>query len=352
MPIGLSVIIPVYNTPAPLLNQCISSIRNSLYLMGEDVEILLINDGSTASHVEPILRETENADNRFKYLFQDNAGVSCARNLGIEKAKGKYVAFIDADDYLEPAALPYMLQTAKRTGLEVVMFGFCRSDEDTKERTPLKQHYQVSKDIIQSLISNNMERWYSCGTNLASVWAKIYKRECLLSNHLSFIQDIAPNEDGFFNLCLLTHIPEFYVDNTIVYHYVIYDGSAIHKFSNHDIRVGKIILPMLEEKAHVYGLDEVAINASLSYRALKVVMSATHSYFTHPQNTKSFWELKAEIDNFLSDSSIKKWIRRYRIKDVRDKSQLKLIVLLKLHVFPIVLILDRWKMKLKMKVNK
>ena len=340
--VKLSVIIPIYNTPAPFLEHCISSIRENLYLMADEVEVLLINDGSTESYIEPMLKAVETADCRFKYVYKDNSGVSMTRNLGIEIAQGEYITFMDADDYLEPDVLPYMLQTAMHTDVDMVMFGFCRDDVDMKERKLLKQRFEVNKEIIQTLISNNMQWWYSHGINLASVWAKVYRREKLLLHHISFIQDIAPNEDGFFNLCLLCKSPTFYVDNTLVYHYVIYTDSAIHKFSNCDIRIGKNILPRLEEIADNYG-EGADLATSISYRALKIIMSAKQSYFTHPQNTKPFKELKAEMNEFLSEPIIKKWIKRFRLRNVRSKMELKNIILLKLHLYPIFLIVDRCK---------
>lgn len=340
--IKLSVIIPIYNTPAPLLEHCISSIQDNLCLMDDEVEVLMINDGSTESHIESMLKAVETADSRFKYVSKDNSGVSTTRNLGIKMAQGEYITFIDADDYLEPDALPYMLQTAMRTDVDMVMFGFCRNEVNIKERKLLKQRFEVNKEIIQTLISNNMDWWYSHGANLASVWAKVYKREKLLMHNIFFIQDIAPNEDGYFNLCLLCKIPAFYVDNTLVYHYFYYADSAIHKFSNCDIRIGKNILPRLEKIAENY-TDDADYSTSISYRALKIIMSAKQSYFTHPQNTKSFCELKAEMDEFLSEPIIKKWIKRFRLRNVRSKMELKNIILLKLRLYSIVLIMDRCK---------
>ena len=340
--IKLSVIIPISNTPAPLLDHCISSIRDNLCLMGDEVEVLMINDGSTEPHIESMLKAMETADCRFKYVYKDNSGVSTTRNFGIKMAQGEYITFIDADDYFEPDALPYMLQTAMRTDVDMVMFGFCRNEVNIKERKLLKQRFEVNKEIIQTLISNNIDWWYSHGANLASVWAKVYKREKLLMHNIFFIQDIAPNEDGYFNLCLLCKIPAFYVDNTLVYHYFYYADSAIHKFSNCDIRIGKNILPRLEKIAENY-TDDADYSTSISYRALKIIMSAKQSYFTHPQNTKPFKELKAEMNEFLSEPIIKKWIKRFRLRNVRSKMELKNIILLKLRLYSIVLIMDRCK---------
>ena len=317
--------------------------------MGDEVEILLINDGSTDSHIEPMLKAAETANSCFKYVYKENSGVSMTRNLGIEMAQGKYITFIDADDYLEPDALSYMSKTVECNDADVMMFGFCRDGVNMKARKLIKQRFEVDKEMIQTLISNDMERWYSLGTNLASVWAKVYRREKLLLYHLSYVQDIAPNEDGYFNLCLLSKISAIYVDNTVVYHYVTYAGSAIHKFSNCDLRIGRNIMPRLEVIAVNYGLTESEYTASISCRALKLIISAKRLYFTHPQNPKSFWELKSEMDEFLSEPVIKKWIGKLRLSDSKNKEELKNIVLLKLHLYFIILIKDRLKRKIRKK---
>lgn len=341
--IKLSVIVPIYNTSAPLLEHCISSIQDNLCLMGDDVEVLLINDGSTKLHIEPMLKAVETDNSCFRYIYKDNSGVSMTRNLGIEMAQGEYIVFIDADDYLEPDALPYMLKTAIWADVDMVMFGFCFDDVDMNERKLIKQRFEVDEEIIQTLISNNMERWFSCGTNLASVWAKVYRREKLLLHQISFIQDIAPNEDGYFNLCLISKIPAFYVDNTLLYHYVVYGGSAIHRFTNCDIRIGKNLLPRLEVYAEKNHLNKNEYTASIGYRTLKLIISARRLYFTHPQNTKSFWELKAEMNDFLSEPIIKKWIKKLRLKDAKNKEDIKNLVLLKLHLYFIFLIRAQMK---------
>ena len=100
---------------------------------------------------------------------------------------------------------------------------------------------------------------------------------------------------------------------------------------------------MFAEKS---SLNEIDYSASIGYRTLKLIMSAKRLYFTHPQNTKSFWELKAEMNDFLSEPIIMKWIKKYRIKDVRKKEDLKNLVLLKFHLYIIFLIWDQMKRKL------
>ena len=92
----VSVIIPIYNTQ-DYLEECIKSVVNQKY---SQLEIILINDGSTDMSGE-ICRKWAALDSRIRYVEKENEGQGIARNLGIQMAKGKYIVFIDSDDYME-----------------------------------------------------------------------------------------------------------------------------------------------------------------------------------------------------------------------------------------------------------
>ena len=94
----ISIIMPVYNTPEKYLKECIDSILAQTY---KEFEILIINDGSSDKTCN-ILSKISKKDLRINVFSKENGGVSSARNLGLEKAKGEYIAFVDADDVLEP----------------------------------------------------------------------------------------------------------------------------------------------------------------------------------------------------------------------------------------------------------
>ena len=113
--VKVSIIIPVYNCET-YLEQCIKSVfRQSI----KDLEIICINDGSTDSSVE-IIEQLQKEDGRIILYHQENQGAGAARNLGIRKAEGKYIAFLDADDYfLDTDALELMFYACKMNGAAV-----------------------------------------------------------------------------------------------------------------------------------------------------------------------------------------------------------------------------------------
>ena len=96
MPPLISVIVPVYKVECYLKN-CLESILSQTY---QNIELILINDGATDGSSE-ICTTWMNKDTRIKYYYQENSGVSAARNLGMENACGQYIAFVDSDDFVE-----------------------------------------------------------------------------------------------------------------------------------------------------------------------------------------------------------------------------------------------------------
>ena len=97
MNIKISVIIPIYNMEK-LLNRSLDSVKNQSY---QNLEVIMVDDGSTDTSAE-ICRDYAAKDPRFHYFYEENSGPSAARNLGLEKCTGDYIAFLDPDDYLHP----------------------------------------------------------------------------------------------------------------------------------------------------------------------------------------------------------------------------------------------------------
>lgn len=338
----LSVIIPIYNTPKELLEHCISSIKDNLCVFSEEVEILLINDGSTEPHIEDMLKLAEKEDSHFKYIYKPNSGVSDTRNLGINMAQGEYITFVDADDYLEPDAFSYMLSVAEKIDVDVIMFGYC-DNEDTSNLKPEERKMVSVKEahILQRVISERNPMVLN--SFLCSVWAKLYKRIFLLKENSQFLPQLTIGEDAFFNLELLNAIKDFYVDGKLVYHYVMGNSSAIRKFSNERMQSLITVLPLLEQFAKKNEYNNSNLYSAIKYRVLKYIRASREQYFVHPENRKSFWELKKEMDSYLSTPTIQNYINELSVFDAIDIMELKNIILLKLHLYWIFLITERKK---------
>ena len=122
----ISVIVPVYNTEE-YLDQCISSLIQQEY---KDLEILLVDDGSTDGSAE-ILDQWRVRDPRIIVIHCDNnIGVSAARNIGLERSTGDYIAFVDSDDWLEPFMYFEMMKYIEKTGADIAVGGFIRIENN------------------------------------------------------------------------------------------------------------------------------------------------------------------------------------------------------------------------------
>ena len=202
----ISVIIPVYNVE-PYLRKCLDSVINQSM---EEIEILLIDDGSTDGS-GAICDEYSKNSNKIKVFHQKNGGISFARNIGLKNAQGKYVMFVDSDDFVEKdfCRIPYLL--AIKYNADLVVFCY-RSVLNNHER--LKNYNSTIENGIitkQQLIDNLH------GVVCNSVWNKIYKKS--LFENISF-PNVKCREDVYTLCRLVVKANTIVFHNRVLYNYV------------------------------------------------------------------------------------------------------------------------------------
>ena len=182
----ISVIIPVYNGAA-FVENCIRSILNQSY---QDLEIIVIDDGSTDNSYQ-ICESLAKEDGRILLIHQENSGVSAARNKGIALARGEYIMFVDSDDQLLDGAI---MPTVLAEKWDCLLFDM-QNCEDGKER-------QIKKlNLIKNLPLEKTEILKAaCENKLNSSCAKIYRRELVTRNNLTFDESMVVAEDAKFVL--------------------------------------------------------------------------------------------------------------------------------------------------------
>lgn len=193
---AVSVIVPIYNT-AGYLSECIDSIINQTL---PDIEIILINDGSTDGSGK-LAEEYAKKHNNIILIHQDNAGLSAARNRGLRAAAGKYVYFIDSDDLLEETALENLYQTSERERLDILYFAartFYESDALKNECKNFNNHY-LRKGLYPDVLEGKdlLSALYRNGDYKVSACLQFIRREYLLENGIWFYEGII-HEDNLF----------------------------------------------------------------------------------------------------------------------------------------------------------
>ena len=173
----ISVIIPVYNT-YPYLRQCLESIINQTY---KNLEIIIVNDASPYIEDDEICKEYASIDERIIYIKHEvNKGLGGARNTGIKAATGKYIAFIDSDDFLTDltAYEESMNILNNNKDINMVFFSF-----SFYENNILKE-YLIETINYNQKIKLNENRMI---IEVPAVWFKIYKREDIINNNIFFL---------------------------------------------------------------------------------------------------------------------------------------------------------------------
>lgn len=212
----LSIIIPCYNVEKFVRN-CTESI---VMQQGFDFEVILVNDGSTDKTLE-ILENLAQTDERIKVINQENQGLSGARNTGIENAKGDYIMFVDADDWLEPNA--FELISKNFNNEDLFCFSYNRVFDHKITPRDLKIEGSFDANFIQrrmvGLIGKELSD-PSQADSLVTVWGKIYKSDFIKKNNIQFVETkIYGNEDALFNIQYLEFASNSKVLNLPLYNY-------------------------------------------------------------------------------------------------------------------------------------
>ena len=187
----LTIIIPVYNT-APYLPDCLTSILGQTF---SDFELLLIDDGSTDGS-GTICDEYANKDNRIRVFHKENGGVSSARNLGLDNARGEWFYFVDSDDELLPGSLQTLVDGITED-VDIVGGGYERfgSKGELLEAVDERVTITLSKEETLLIVSNDRPKYYSY---LGYMWMWMFRSSVIRSHHLRFDTSIKIKEDTLF----------------------------------------------------------------------------------------------------------------------------------------------------------
>ena len=208
----ISVIIPIYNVEA-YLNKCLQSIADQTY---SNLEIILINDGSPDG-CDKLCKEWEQKDSRIIYIKKENGGVCSARNLGLDKATGNYIAFVDADDYISPLMYEKLYTLMVDNKADLVICGRTRILEG---RTVT---YKNTGMQIFSGKNVNMQN-LSCQFDLNICMNKLYKKS--LFKDLRFPSNMTYAEDLFIVPDILDNAQKIVYTAEGLYYYVERGNSA------------------------------------------------------------------------------------------------------------------------------
>ncbi|EJL91214.1 glycosyltransferase family A protein [Pantoea sp. GM01] len=281
-----SLIIPVYNSQKTIQRTLLSVLKQTF----SNYEVIVVNDGSSDS--TPKILEEFSAYSQVTVIHQINAGVSAARNSGMQQAKGDYVLFLDADDWVDDNFLMIFKQNLDAWPAETVdlMVG---NLNDSRVGKVSQAGFFSNEDIPYVLGELEMS------DNIGYLHNKCYRRQIIEELNLRFLEGISMSEDLLFNLKFFSCISNFLVTPGAAYHYEDVEASlSKRKVQYSELKVRKQFLTALYDsiisKYHASDLDYFLKGISKRVLALdmQIVTAMYHSSFSPADIAQEINEIK------------------------------------------------------------
>ena len=293
----ISIIIPVYNTEK-YLDACIDSLVNQTF---KDCEFIFINDGSIDSSSE-ILNKLASKDTRVIVINQGNQGVSIARNNGLKIARGKYIGFVDADDWVENDMYQILYDEIEFSYTDLVMCNSkCYQNGDfyvSGFKFPQNKILDINfikKELLPYLIKHD---------DLYSLWNKLYKASIIKQYGILFPEGNALSEDNIFNMLYFNKIKTLKYINYIGYNYRDTEDSATRNIFKMDYFKNYLDIYKFNYRSYMdlVQTDE-EINKLKSEKFIKNTISLINIYF-QPSKKVGFFKRYNYVKSITNNEEV------------------------------------------------
>lgn len=306
--IEISIIIPIYNPIKEYLEQALESL---LIQNLEGIELVLILDGSN-QNTEKICEKYQNKSKQIKIYKQENKGEGGARNTGIEKSTGEWVAFLDPDDWFEPNSIEIMkkaIKNYKEKAIDIMIFDTYINYKNKQVENKFYNRDGIlsekDKEEIQlQNIEKGITKYYPNNCNVSVVWAKLYSKEFILKNKLKFKEKIKRMPDTIFNIKAFEKATNIVHCNEYIYHYRKNENSITHNYYNTMINDINIFLEEVEKYIKKYKKDERFIQTYYISILTKIInfieITGIYKNVTNVENVAQNKEIIEKVEIFKS----------------------------------------------------
>lgn len=297
--IKVSIIVPVYNT-GKYLHDCLDSIVNQSL---KDIEIICVDDGSTDNSLE-ILEEYEKEDSRVRVFSIEKSGLSIARNFGIEQANGKYIGFVDSDDYVNEFMFEKLYISCEINDLDLSMCKISLFDDETGEVNNDLDYYNLSvfEDFDKKVFNADDTTSFTCDI-VVSVYNKLYRRSFLIDNSIEFPPHLL-FEDGIFFIKTYLTAQRISVVNEFLYYCRLNRKGSIININKKNNYVD-IVYVYKKEREILKQLNKYSEYKVLLANRMLFLILARYTQ-TSPEYKENFYNvLKEDLIEVLEDEEIK-----------------------------------------------
>lgn len=329
-----SIIVPVYNAGEEFLRRCIRSV---LAQDDADYELILVDDGST-DNSGAICDEYAAIDARVHAIHKQNGGVTTARNIGVDAATGKWLLFIDNDDWIADDTLSILRSLVGETAYDFVLFDSNQIREDgicsVNKTVEYVDGTILTDDQKRLMLLDTIATGYhnrQTGVGIYTVWCKLISREFMLQNHIRFYEDMTIADDVMFNVDCWVHSTGqvLYVERALYQRYN-YTKSDSYRWHSEIVENDRNFLQHMHQSLGDLVKDP-DIKEALYKRYVVCVMGVSRFDMRHRENLKSRIERANDLKRLSRNAPYKDGIF-YAKWSWFNKDQIKLLLLLKLHM--------------------
>lgn len=317
----VSVVIPVYNCEE-YIEKCVESIQHQNYAKLNKIQVILINDGSTDNSLK-ICNQIKNhiKDLSIEIITEKNSGVSSARNKGIKAAKGKYIMFLDADDYISENTISGLVDFFDSHYEEIELVTYPRYEVDTKKQT-VKQMKRYTDCFEETRIYDIEKEFQSLVPTLNVIVKNLYDNNVLFDESLFF------HEDTLYTTEIIMRNKKIGYVKDAIYYYRIYDGNTVNTKSN-PLFSFEQYMSFFEKLVEKYKKPDGSIPRYIQSNILNTIKwrlteDKLYPYYLEGEEyTKAIERIKnivSKIDNvvIVSDKQVDRYHKLYLLKQLKE----------------------------------
>lgn len=316
----VSVIVPVYKVEK-YLKRCVESIQNQTL---EDIEIILVDDGSP-DRCPQMCDEFAASDSRIRVVHKRNGGLSSARNAGLRISTGKYVGYIDSDDYAEKDMFERLYNCAEEHQVDFVMADYWRVSNGTRREKTLdiREGLYTKEDIVREIYPMLIMRECVDYGPLLSVWHCLYNTEFVKSNNLYFDEEIKWSEDCIYS-AILGYLANsfYYLKHECVYNYIQNENTITTTFKP----AAWGVYCRMNEKLRRYfdKREDYDFSRQLDLHMLYFACSVFRQLVYSNYGFKQKYEVRRHV---LNDSHFRRAMNNFKIPDVGIKFKIMIFLM-------------------------
>lgn len=293
----VSIIIPCYNVEN-YIKRCINSVLGQSY---KNVQIVLIDDGSTDS-TNKIILDTITNKNNVIYIQNENRGVSNARNTGLNVATGDYIMFLDSDDYISKNTIANMLKLMDKYNSDLVRCNIQKEYITENKIEKFKPIYSKVRSISKEKFSNTIYKKILSTETMNSVCFSLFKTNIIKENKLKFREDIHNGEDAIFFMNYINNCKSVVYTPAAYYHYTITNtgltgtGLSMDKLWDSKLK----FIDELKIKENIWKLTKYNY---VDKKIIYIVMSCIIRLYKKDKNTDSNYK-RNFLKNMIQDVNL------------------------------------------------